>query len=378
VILTIRFLNFIEKIKKIDKLLLIITFLLSFYGLILIISASRSSELNIFVSQLIAIFVGISLMSLIEFLDYRKIAEHWKAIGIVCIILMAYTMFFGISIVGVSGVNARAWIRVMGNFTFQPSELIKIGFIITFAKHLENSHKSLIKNEPQTLAWLAAHLLVPVSLTHIQGDDGAAMIFILIALVMIFMAGADWKLLLGIFVAFLMVTPVLWQYALAPYQRNRILNQLNPESDPLNMGYQQIQGKLSIGSGGFFGKGLFKGDRSGNSMVPIQESDFIFSVAGEELGFVGCILILLLISALVWRSAKIAKKSIDSCGAYICFGFIGLVMAQTFLNLGMCLSLIPVVGVTLPFFSAGGSSVISLFIGLGILQNIHINGIENA
>ena len=148
---------------------------------------------------------------------------------------------------------------------------------------------------------------------------------------------------------------------------------MNPEADPLNMGYQQIQGKLSIGSGGIFGQGLFRGWRVENGVVPIQESDFIFSVAGEELGFIGCISIVLILFFIILRIGFIALKSNTTEGFLICSGFLGLITFQTIFNLGMCLSILPVMGVTLPFFSAGGSSAACLYFAVGIIQNVYLN-----
>ena len=215
--------------------------------------------------------------------------------------------------------------------------------------------------------------MIPVVLTHLQGDDGAAIIFLCIAAVMAFMAGVKFRYFLYAITFAALMMPLAWNFLLADYQKQRILSQMNPEADPLNMGYQQIQGKLSIGSGGIFGTGLFKGPRVANNVVPIQESDFIFSVAGEELGFVGCLLIIVLLFALIFRIGQIANKSNDINGSLICFGFIGLIASQTIFNLGMCLSLLPVMGVTLPFFSVGGSSAACLYLGMGILQNIYLN-----
>jgi rod shape determining protein RodA len=164
--------------------------------------------------------------------------------------------------------------------------------------------------------------------------------------------------------------PILWHYVLEEYQIKRILSQLNPESDPQRLGFQQIQGKISIGSGKILGTGLFRGPRINKGSVPIQASDFIFSAAGEELGFIGCMLILVLIMAMLLRCLYIAKISSDALGSYICFGFFGLVFSQSIFNLGMCLSLTPVIGVTLPFFSAGGSSAVCLYLGLGLVQSV--------
>ena len=279
----------------------------------------------------------------------------------------------GVTVEGSSGVNARAWIKLPGGITFQPSELVKIGFIITFAKHL-----SIVKNtdnfkDIKNICLLGAHALIPVILTHMQGDDGAAIIFLCIAITMSFMAGLPLRYFGALIVLGAIFMPIAWNFVLADYQKKRIITQMNPEGDPLNMGYQQIQGKLSIGSGGLFGTGLFKGPRVANNVVPIQESDFIFSVAGEELGFVGCVLIILLLLLLIFRIGFIARKCNDTIGSFICFGFIGLILSQTIFNLGMCLSLLPVMGVTLPFFSVGGSSATCLYLGIGILQNIYLS-----
>ncbi|GMB10781.1 MAG: FtsW/RodA/SpoVE family cell cycle protein [Candidatus Improbicoccus devescovinae] len=361
-----------KKIKLSDKFLWLWTTITLLYGFLLIISASRNSIINFCRSQGIAILIGFSAMFIFQFINYKKIIEKWKFISILSILLMLYTLIFGINITGISGVNAKAWIQIPGGFSFQASELVKIGFILTLAKHLSYLKKKLLLNRPKELLLLVLHLLIPVVFVHLQGDDGAAIVFLCIFLFMTFMLGIKFRYFLLISAVFVCMLPIMWNYILAPYQKSRIINQFNPENDSLGMGYQQIQGKLSIGSGGFFGKGLFNGDRVNDGIVPIQESDFIFTVAGEELGFFGCFSIIMLIFTIIFRIIKIIKNCTDSAGIYVCFGLIGLIACQTILNLGMCLSLVPVIGVTLPFFSAGGSSLICLCIGIGILQNINI------
>ncbi|MDR1240945.1 MAG: FtsW/RodA/SpoVE family cell cycle protein [Oscillospiraceae bacterium] len=366
-------------IQKIDKLLWLIIAIVSFYGLLLNISAARASG-GFCKSQLIAVFLGIVLAFLIQFVDYRKIAKHYFSIGCICVALFIFTLIFGTNITGISGVNARAWVKLPFGMSFQPSELIKIGFIVTIAKHLEilnNLSEKRVRNRKlspkmKCLILLAFHVFVPILFTHLQGDDGAAIIFLCIAVFEMFIDGIESKYFLWAITAFAISAPLMWNFALAPYQKNRILNQFNPESDPLGVGFQQIQGKISIGSGGIFGKGLFCGKRVGDGSVPIQESDFIFSVSGEELGFAGCFLILILMIFLILRISFVARRARDQLGVNICFGFIGLIASQCIFNIGMCLSLIPVIGVTLPFFSAGGSSVICLFICFGIIQSIRV------
>lgn len=359
-------------IKYSDKILWSIILVIALYSMLLVASVSREG-FNYLTIQFISVMLGMIGALLLQTINYKVISKYYIWIGIFCILFIIYTLFMGVTVEGSSGVNARAWIKLPGGITFQPSELVKIGFIITFAKHL-----SIVKNtdnfkDIKNICLLGAHALIPVILTHMQGDDGAAIIFLCIAITMSFMAGLPLRYFGALIVLGAIFMPIAWNFVLADYQKKRIITQMNPEGDPLNMGYQQIQGKLSIGSGGLFGTGLFKGPRVANNVVPIQESDFIFSVAGEELGFVGCVLIILLLLLLIFRIGFIARKCNDTIGSFICFGFIGLILSQTIFNLGMCLSLLPVMGVTLPFFSVGGSSATCLYLGIGILQNIYLS-----
>lgn len=359
-------------IKYSDKILWSIILVIALYSMLLVASVSREG-FNYLTIQFISVMLGMIGALLLQTINYKVISKYYIWIGVFCILFIIYTLFMGVTVEGSSGVNARAWIKLPGGITFQPSELVKIGFIITFAKHL-----SIVKNtdnfkDIKNICLLGAHALIPVVLTHMQGDDGAAIIFLCIAITMSFMAGLPLRYFGALIVLGAIFMPIAWNFVLADYQKKRIITQMNPEGDPLNMGYQQIQGKLSIGSGGLFGTGLFKGPRVANNVVPIQESDFIFSVAGEELGFVGCVLIILLLLLLIFRIGFIARKCNDTIGSFICFGFIGLILSQTIFNLGMCLSLLPVMGVTLPFFSVGGSSAACLYLGIGILQNIYLS-----
>lgn len=362
--------SIVQHIFNNDKVLWTIISIISVYCLLLMKSVSNTG-VDFFTTQLISIITGFVIVFLMQFVDYHVVSNNWKWIAILSIALVVYTIFFGISVEGSSGVNARAWIKIPGGITFQPSELAKIGFIITFSKHL-----SLIKEGENGFKFknvlaLVIHAIIPVILTHVQGDDGAAIIFLCMAICMSFIAGVPIRYFVIAFILFVLALPVIWNFVLADYQKLRLLNQINPESDPLNMGFQQIQGKLSIASGGYFGKGLFNGPRVANGSVPVQESDFIFSVVGEELGFVGCALLILLLFILACRVIYIGTTSVDCLGCFICFGFFGLIVSQVIFNLGMCLSLLPVMGVTLPFFSAGGSSTICLYIGVGLIQSIY-------
>ena len=368
--------RFLEKnkdyFKRTDIILWIISFVMSVFSLVLLLSVSRTSNFNYFKTQFIAIVLGYAGAWLITKSDYRFLANKWYWVAGVCLFLILCTLIFGKSVTGNSGVDARAWLVLPGGITFQPSELAKIGFIVTFAKHLDylKTHDKL-KSFTNVLL-LAAHALVPMLLTHLQGDDGAAAIFFFMFLFMSFAAGVQLRYFGIVFAVLILSIPILWNHVFAEYQKQRILCQFNPESDPLGMGFQQIQGKLSIGSGGLWGHGLFSGPRVGYNAVPIQESDFIFSVAGEELGFIGCTAIIIILFALLFRTLQIATYSCDKIGTYMCFGFFGLIASQTIFNLGMCLSVLPVMGVTLPFFSAGGSSSACFYLGIGIIQSVYM------
>lgn len=344
----------------------------SIFSLLLLLSVSRTSNIGYFRTQLIAIIIGYIGAFIITKSDYRIIAKHYVIVAVICVLLIICTLIFGTSVTGNSGIDAKAWLKLPGGISFQPSELAKIGFMITFSKHL-----SVLKEKNEltsffNVALLGVHALVPIALTHLQGDDGAAIIFFFMFLFMAFAAGVQLRYFFAVFAAIILMIPILWNYVFAEYQKQRIINQINPEADPLNTGFQQIQGKISIGSGKIFGQGLFNGPRVGSNSVPIQESDFIFSVAGEELGFIGCTLIILLLCLMLFRTLKTASMSSDCLGTYICFGFFGLVASQTIFNLGMCLSVLPVMGVTLPFFSAGGSSSACLYLGIGLIQSVYI------
>lgn len=358
--------------KQTNKLLWLIMIAISVYGLLLVASVTRAFEVNYFKTQLVAAILGYVAAIILTRLNYREISNYWYLIAAFCIFLIIYTLLFGESASGSSGVDARAWIKLPGGTTFQPSELAKIGFMITFPKHLSVlEERGLLKN-PLYVASLGVHALIPMLLTQMQGDTGAAVIFFCMFLAMSFAAGVQLRYFFLLFGAMLVGAPLAWKYVLADYQKTRLINMMNPDADPLGAGMQQIQGKISIGSGQLFGRGLFEGPRVARNSVPVQQSDFIFSVAGEELGFLGTSLIIILILALLITTLYCARKASTPMGTYICFGFFGMIASQSVFNIGMCLSLLPVMGVTLPFFSAGGSSTACFYLGFGLVQCVYM------
>ncbi len=366
--------SFVDYLKRADKLYWFIMLAISVYSLLLLKTVPNSeSGKSYFTVQLVAIAIGYFGAILFTLIDYREIASYWYIVAGFCLFLIVYTQLFGIAVKSSGGINAKAWIQLPGT-TFQPSELVKIGFIITFSKHLsELKERDLLKSFPQ-IVLLACHAMIPIVLVHFQGDDGTAVIFFCMFLAMAFGAGVQLRYFGAVFAAIAIAFPIAWKYMLQDYQKDRFTIFRHPETDPLDKGLQQIQGRLSIGSGQFWGRGLFNSNtRVSKGLVPVQQSDFIFSVAGEQLGFVGCMLIILLLLLFLFRTLRIARKSPDCLGSTICFGFFGMIAAQALFNLGMCLNLLPVMGVTLPFFSAGGSSAACLYFGFGLAQNVHMH-----
>ena len=371
--------SFLDYFKRADKFLWLVMIAISAYSLLLLKTVpSPAGRRSYFATQLMAIAIGYLGAWLITLIDYRDMSNLWYLIAGFCIFLLIYTHFFGIAVQNSGGINARAWISIPGLGTFQPSELVKIGFILTFSKHLSVLKERGLLERPLQVVLLGVHALIPVAVMfQLQGDAGSAAIFFCMFLAMSFGAGVQLRYFVGLFAAIGAAFPLVWKYILYDYQKDRFTIFLHPESDPTGKGLQQLQGKISIGSGQLWGRGLFSPDsRVQKGSVPVQQSDYIFSVAGEQLGFIGCMLIILLLFLLLVRTIYIARHATEPLGSCICFGFFGMIASQMAFNLGMCLNLFPVMGVTLPFFSAGGSSAACLYFGFGLVQCVAMHKIN--
>lgn len=360
-------------IKRTDIFLWLLLAAMCTYSLLLLRSVSQATPVDYFQAQLLPIILGSLGAVIISTMDYADISNFWYLIGGFSIFLMLYTYLFGVRIQGAGGVDARAWISIGGR-TFQTSELVKIAFMVTYAKHLDvvKSHGHL--EEPAHIVLLAFHALIPMLLCELQGDTGATIIFFAMFICMSLAAGIQLRYF-GILAGICLVAlPVLWRYFMADYQKQRFVAVFNLD-DPdvrMNDGYQQYEGRISIGSGKLWGQGLGQGSRVSSNVVTFQQSDFIFSVAGEELGFVGCTLILVLLLLFMLKILHVASSSRDELGKFICYGFFGIIALQSVINLGMCLAVLPAMGVTLPFFSAGGSSSMCLYFGFGLVQSVYM------
>lgn len=357
-----------------DKVLWLIVICCTVYSSLLLSSVERAGG-SFVKTQIMAAVIGILIAIIISVIDYEYIARYWWALVIISIGLFVSVFLFGIT---VSGTDDTAWIRLPGGLTFQPSELIKVFFIVTFAKHLE-----ILKSKDKLKTFwgvisLLIHVGIPVLIIHIQGDDGSALIFLFIMLVMTVVAGVQARYFIVLGAALTIALPLLWNFFLNDEHRNRIQALFDLDSNALtNYGYQQYQSKVSIASGELTGYGLGQGYRTGVGFVPEQENDFIFSVAGEELGFIGTILILVLLLALIAKVFFIGIDARDNLGSFIAFGMFGLLASQTIINIGMVIGLLPVIGITLPFFSAGGTSSMCLYFGIGLVQSVHMHKQNN-
>lgn len=368
--------SFVNYFKQTEKIYWSLMMIISAFSLLLLKTVpTDSGRKSYFVTMLIAVMLGYFGAVIVTFIDYHDIAVFWYIVAGFCLFLMVFTLKFGLAVTNTGGVDARAWIS-LGGTSFQPSELVKIGFMVTFAKHLSALKERDLLRSPVHVVLLACHALIPVVLVHLQGDDGAGIIFFCMFLAMAFGAGVQLRYFLILFAAIGAAIPLAWKYVLADYQKQRMLvtYHLDDNYDAvMNYGWQQYQARTSIGSGGIWGRGLFHSPRVNSKIVPVQEADLIFSAAGEQLGFIGCCLIILLLLLLLWRTLHIARKSPDLLGSSICMGFFGMIAAQMIFNLGMCLDLLPVMGVTLPFFSAGGSSAACLYFGFGLVENVYMH-----
>ncbi|MBR2176883.1 MAG: FtsW/RodA/SpoVE family cell cycle protein [Clostridia bacterium] len=363
--------NVKDYFKRTDLIYWLLTLTASVYGCLLIASQQRGGEVNFLRTQIMAVVIGYTAAVIISLIDYNFIAKCWWLISGVALALTCAVFFIGIQVAGTDDVG---WIRLPGGMTFQPSELTKICFIVTFSKHIAYLTEKDRLHSFIGVMTLILHAAVPIGLIHLQGDDGAALVFACMFLIMTFAAGVQLRYFIIFFVCAAAAIPFVWSKVMNSDQQNRLAVLFSNDDEMMQtFGWQQYQGKVSIASGGLFGKGLFAGPRVERDMVPYQENDFIFTVAGEELGLIGCAAILLLFILLLAKTFRTSVSACNTLGKSICIGFFALLAVQITINLGMVLGLLPVVGITLPFFSSGGSSAACLYLGVGLVQSVYMH-----
>lgn len=370
----------INYLRRADIFSWLIIVAVSVYSLALLKSVSLSPYVKVDYAktQFFAICLGVAGAFFITLIDYENWANLWHFFAVFSIVIMIYTYLTAESVQGSGGVDAKAWIFIGGR-SFQPSELVKILFIVTFSKHLDTIKKKGLIDSPIQVILLFGHAMVPFMLCQLQGDTGAGIVFLFMFLFMSFSAGIKLRYFIILFVVVAAAMPIIWNFIMKDYQRLRFSAFWNLDDPAIQIedGWQQYLGRTSIASGGFKGYGLFHGKRVASATVPFQESDFILTVAGEELGFIGIMGVIVLLMLLMFKTLYTGTHARDDLGRYICFGFFGMIAIQSLWNIGMCLALLPVMGVTLPFFSQGGSSAMCLYLGYGFVQNVYMRRKEN-
>ena len=371
-------------LRRVDVLYLVLCLLCSALSVLVLVSLGHNQlgSNNKASVQVIASLLGLMLAIVFSTVDYRALARAWPlhatvAWGLVLPTLFLHNVNTGVLTIGydAGGTSNYSWYRV-GGMTFQPAELAKISFILTLALHLSQLRGQV--NRPKNLLLLLVHVIVPPFLIHLQGDDGTALVFLGIGLIMLYAGGPSHWLGGGVLTAgvvgggaLLLLKPDL----LKGYQFQRIMAILTPEDPALSdITYQQNKGAMAIGTGGLTGQGLFSGD---HIFVPNAWNDFIFAYLANVLGFVGAAAVLILLFALCLRTLRTALRSPDALGRYICVGIFAALFVQCVINLGMNLQVLPVIGVTLPFFSAGGSSVVMMYFCVGLVLSVGIHARSN-
>lgn len=357
--------------RNFDYLLLLTVLAISLLGLLVLRSATENNatgdSLYIVRRQLIWIVAGMCLLFVVVLVDYSYYGKFSHYLYGLNIILLVVVLF-----IGRQGGGAIRWIDLKF-FDLQPSELAKIVIIVALAKLLAER-----EGEFEGFADLVvpfAYVLFPMVLIFIQPDLGTSLVFLAVLFAMLYMGGVPTRQLLIIALSGCVVgMPLLWQF-LKPYQKMRLIVFLNPGIDPIGSGYQLLQSMIAIGAGGvagyFFRTGAFmQGSQSGLNFLPAKHTDFIFSVLGEEFGFLGTSVLLLLFFYLVYRIVTIASLAKDTFGTLICVGVAAMIIFQVFVNIGMTVGIMPVTGLPLPFMSYGGSSYLINIMGIGLVLNV--------
>ena len=354
-------------LKNVDKTLLFLPFIFVFISIVMISSTEYDGNLKMsreIIIQFAAFALGLTLFFLSFFINYKRFYAFEKLIYplVLAFLLSVYTPL------GSTQFGTRGWLD-LGLVNLQPAELSKIFFIILFASYLSRNKGKL--NTVLDIIKCTLYAAPFILLVIIQNDLGNALIYCFIAGVMIIVAGADYGATGKLLLTGALLSPLIYR-VLQPHQQERILAFFYPNDTSLPGNYHVWQSKLAIGSGGFTGKGLFMGTQKGLDWLPVQKSDFIFAVIGEELGFLGGALLLVLLSLFLFRILKIGESTEDYFGELIAYGVFAMFFFQIFENIGMTMGIMHITGITLPFISYGGSSMLTNMLALALVVNVSI------
>lgn len=359
-----------EDLSLTDKLMFFCAFMLALWGIFCIYSAAAGANgrgLNLALKQTAWLAFSIFVMLFIMIVGHSKMLEGAYALYGLALFSLVLTYIFAPKVNG-----AHSWID-LGGFRFQPSEFVKIAIILTMSKFLTRYPPFDFKTFMAGLGVIS----LPVILVLIQPDAGSALVYLVISFGMLVAAGTPFKYLGGLVGLGLSAIPVLIIFVLKEYQRNRILVFIDPMRDPLGAGYNVIQSRIAVGSGGFSGKGYMLGTQSKLKFLPEPHTDFIFSVFSEEFGFIGNMILILLFSILLFRIILAGIRSRDRRCKILVAGVASWFWFQMFESIGMSIGLMPVTGLPLPFLSYGGSSLLAIFIAIGLVASVYIEGVTN-
>lgn len=361
--------NFVIALSKLDWTLILSVFVLSCLGLVSIYSSSlpEGNFLN-FKKQILFIGLGILLMTGIGFLDFRPLRANpylLFSLYLLGILSLIGVLFWGTVIRGVKG-----WYR-LGVFSFDPVPLVVLILIFILAKYFSRYHVEIYKLWHLFFSFL--YVFLPALLILLQPDLGSSICLLFVWLGVIIFSGIKIRHFLLLLILLTIVLWLSWLFFLQDYQKARIITFLNPETDPRGAGWNVNQAKIAIGAGGLWGKGFGKGSQAQYGFLPEAQTDFIFPAIAEETGFFGVSFLFILYGILFWRIIRIARNARSNFVRIFSLGFVFFLVAKTFINIGMSLGILPVVGIPLPFVSYGGSEILALFLGLGVLQSFKIH-----
>ena len=358
-----------KKKFKFDYILFISVIILSIFGIIVLSSATSTiaGGNKMVMTQIVSMILGVGICLVINFIDYNVFKSLSALMYIFGMLLLIGVLLFGVEVLG-----SRRWLMIpVINMSFQPSELTKIFFILFISKHFEKLVKEVDK---VTILKIIVFTIIPVFLILRQPDGGMAITYLFILCVITFVHGIPYKYIFAGIPAAIAALPLIWMFVLKDYHKTRILSFLDPSLDPQGAAYQVDRAAMTVGSGRIWGQGLFNGTQSQSLQgVPVRESDFIFTVIAEELGFIGSVILIALILLILFRCIYISWKSKDMYGSYVSIGITAMLAFNFIQNIGMNIALLPVSGVTLPFVSAGGSAMVTYYIAIGIVMSISMH-----
>jgi rod shape determining protein RodA len=358
-------------LRDLDWTLLLIALLICGFGVLQIYSATIDTAYHsAWWKQIIFIFGGLILLWSALAVDYHSLMHNVHIMYVASVILLLGTLAAGDKVFG-----SKRWIPLPGGFRFQISEFVKLVIILLVARFLTDLKKDEL--ETREMLMLAGLVLVPTALVLKQPDLGTSLTYLAVLIAGCFLAGLRWKYVAVIAIVTVLVLPVTWQHFLKDYQKARLVSFMDPDRDPQGTGYQLIQSQIAVGAGGMFGKGVSKGTQTQLRFLPVPHTDFIFSAFAEEHGFVGVVLVLSLYFVMIMRIVQNAQTAPDRAGMYICMGVAALLLFHMLVNVGMVVGRMPVTGIPLPFMSAGGSSIWSNFLMLGLVNNVRLRRFVN-